>query len=143
MKRDKIVCGINGVSIRNKLLSESELIFKKAFKFAQGIEAAHRYVSGIGDRNLTSDGKEGVWYTNRNVGNDPTPQKTADNHGVSHAIVVRKTTKRKSVRIRKNKCYRFLKTVHLIRCCRSKKKNELKWLYTTKWKEIYTAKGRL
>ena len=46
--------------LEKKLLSESELTFKKAFEIAQEIEADRRYVSDLGDQNLASDGKENV-----------------------------------------------------------------------------------
>ena len=76
-----------------KILSESELTSKNALEIAQGIEATRRYVSDLGDQNLSSDGKED---TNRSVRKDQKHKW----HGVSHAIVVRKTTKWKSVRIK-------------------------------------------
>ena len=68
MLRDRIVCGINDVSTQ-KTLSESELTFKKAL-ISQGIKAAHRYVSDLGDQNLASDEKVDMRYTNRSVGKD-------------------------------------------------------------------------
>ena len=42
MLRDRLVCGINDAGIQRRLLSESELTYKKAFDMALGVESAER-----------------------------------------------------------------------------------------------------
>ena len=44
MLRDRLVCRISDESIQRRLLAESTLTFKKAFKLAQGMEAASKDV---------------------------------------------------------------------------------------------------
>ena len=118
---DRIVCGISDVSIQKKLLSESKLIFKKAFEIAQGIEVARRYVSDLGDQNLANDGKDNGWYTNRNVGKDQknrrqpwsiTCYRCKENHKAEECL-----------HKKKKKCNRCLKSGHLIHYFCSKQLN--------------------
>ena len=40
--RDRLVCGLKNIQIRNKLLAERELTFKKAFETAQSMELANK-----------------------------------------------------------------------------------------------------
>ena len=42
MLRDRLVCGINDAGIQRRLLSESELTYKKAFHMPLGVESAER-----------------------------------------------------------------------------------------------------
>ena len=42
MLRDRLVCGINDAGIQRRLLSKSELTYKKAFDMALGVESAER-----------------------------------------------------------------------------------------------------
>ena len=42
MLRDRLVCCINDAGIQRRLLSESELTYKKAFDMALGVESAER-----------------------------------------------------------------------------------------------------
>ena len=115
------------------MLSESELTFKKAFEIAQGKKAAHRYVSDLGDQNLASDGKgdmwytsrsdgkEDMWYTSRSVGKD---QKNRRQPWSVSCYRCEENHKPEECPHKRKKCYRCLKTGHLIRCCHSKLLNQ-------------------
>ena len=50
MLRDRLVCGINDGRIQRRLLSESELTYKKTFDIAQAVESAERNAHNLQGR---------------------------------------------------------------------------------------------
>ncbi|XP_063635203.1 uncharacterized protein LOC134805952 [Cydia splendana] len=54
--RDQFVCGIRNDSIRQKLFTEDNLTFERAFKMAVAMEAAESHAALVQDRSITEEG---------------------------------------------------------------------------------------
>ena len=50
MLRDRLVCGVKDTRIQKKLLAESDLTFKKAYRTVQAVEAAERQSKELQDK---------------------------------------------------------------------------------------------
>ena len=63
--RDHLVCGLVNEKVQQRLLSESDLLLKKAFEIAQGMEAAQKETYEI--RSSTSEGDRQVNIISRRL----------------------------------------------------------------------------
>ncbi|XP_047993843.1 uncharacterized protein LOC125241685 isoform X2 [Leguminivora glycinivorella] len=54
--RDQFVCGVRNDSIRQKLFTEDNLTFERAFKVAVAMEAAENHAALVQDRSITGEG---------------------------------------------------------------------------------------